>query len=423
MKPEEAYACLERAASRGSRLGLERVTQLSQILEQPQEKIPVIHIAGTNGKGSVSAMICAVLTAAGYKTGCFCSPALTDIRDSFMINGEVISEETFCRVIEKVSSAAEQMSDKPTQFEIIAVSAYCCFFDSGCDIAVIECGMGGDLDATNIVSAPLLSVITNAALDHTAFLGSTAEEIAFHKAGIIKKGRPVVFGGEDGETLRVIEKRAKALDSPLRTTDRSALKVISQDTDKTVLEYKQSGELTVSLSGTYQAVNAATALEALDILKEEGLDISREMTAEGLLNVRHRGRFETLLTEPLTIFDGAHNPDGLREAVKSIKRYFDTPVIVLMGVMADKEYKLYPEMLKDCTYSLFAVRPDNARALDPKILADVFSEHGIPAAAYEDISQALNDAIALAKQKKLPLMIIGSLYMYKQIRELTDKKT
>ena len=399
MKLSDAYSYLEMTTARGSKLGLERVKELSGLLGQPQNSLKVIHIAGTNGKGSVSAMLCAVLAAAGYKTGCFCSPALTDIRDSFLINGEVISEDDFCSLIEKVSSKAEQMEDRPTQFEIMAVSAYTYFKDKSCDIAVIECGMGGDLDATNIVDAPLLSVITNVAPDHTAFLGSAVEEIAYHKAGIIKKGRPVVFGGDNAKALEVIEKRAAELDAPLCTADHSALKVISEDIGKTVLEYKNHGELTLSLSGAYQAKNAASALEAIDILKHIGLDISEEMIAEGFLNVRHKGRFEVLLNEPLTIFDGAHNPDGMRETVKSIENLFDTQVIVLMGVMADKEYELYPTMLKGCTYRLFAVRPENSRSLDPKILAEVFSKDGIPASAYEDTALALSDAKALAKQK------------------------
>ncbi|MBR1423843.1 MAG: bifunctional folylpolyglutamate synthase/dihydrofolate synthase [Ruminococcus sp.] len=421
MKLIDAYSYLKMTAARGSKLGLERVKELSDLLGRPQNSLKVIHIAGTNGKGSVSAMLCAVLDAAGYKTGCFCSPALTDIRDSFLINGEVISEEDFCALIEKVSSKAEQMEDRPTQFEIIAVSAYTYFKDKSCDIAVIECGMGGDLDATNIVDEPLLSVITNVAPDHTAFLGSTVEEIAYHKAGIIKKGRPVVFGGDNDKALEVIEKRAAELDAPLSIADHSALKVLYQDIGKTVLEYKKHGELTLSLTGAYQAKNAAAALEAIDILKDIGGDISEEIIAEGFLNVRHRGRFEVLLNEPLTVFDGAHNPDGMRETVKSIENLFDTQVIVLMGVMADKEYDLYPAMLKGCTYRLFAVRPENERSLDPKMLAQVFSKDDISSAAYEDTALALSDAKALAKQKKLPLMIIGSLYMYKEISTLIKK--
>jgi dihydrofolate synthase/folylpolyglutamate synthase len=210
MNLNEVNEYLGVTAQRGSRLGLERVRGLLSLINDPQNSLRVIHIAGTNGKGSVSAMLTQILKASGYKVGSFCSPALTDDRDSFLINGEPISEERFCEMIGFIKPYAESMKDKPTQFEVLAVCAYVYFAQEKCEAVLMECGMGGELDATNAIDDPLLSVITNVALDHTAFLGETVGKIAENKSGIIKKGRPVLFGGKDSSALSVIEKKAKS---------------------------------------------------------------------------------------------------------------------------------------------------------------------------------------------------------------------
>ncbi len=420
MDINEVNEYLSLTASRGSRPGLERVSELIKLLGEPQKKPRVIHVAGTNGKGSVSAMLSRVLTLSGYRTGYYSSPALTDMKESFLINGEPISEERFCALIEKVKPFAESMADKPTQFEMLAMCAYQHFSDEDCNIAVIECGMGGELDATNVIDKPLLSVITGISTDHTQFLGDTTAEIAAHKAGIIKRGRPVVLGGCDKSAFEVIKKRADKLNAPLQTVSYETLRVLSCELGKTVIDYKGQ-EYTLSLSGTYQPRNAALVLEAIELLRAEGLMIPDEKLREGLSSVVWRGRFELLSREPVIIYDGGHNAEGLTETAESIKRYLGGKAVMLMGVMADKEYRLYPDILRGIAEYIVTVRPDNPRSLDPEILAEVFNAGGIPSDACEPLPEGLKTAVRLAEEKKLPLVIAGSLYMYREIIEALNK--
>ena len=420
MDINEVNSYLELTASRGSRPGLERVSELIKLLGEPQKKPRVIHVAGTNGKGSCSAMLSRVLTLSGYRTGYYSSPALTDMKESFLINGEPISEKRFCTLIEKVKPYADSMEDKPTQFELLAMCAYQYFADEDCDIAVMECGMGGELDATNVIDKPLLSVITGISTDHTQFLGDTTAEIAAHKAGIIKQGRPVVLGGCDGKAYEVIRKKAEMQNAPLRTVSYKELRVISCELGKTAIAYKGK-EYTLSLSGTYQPKNAALVLEAIEILRAEGLMIPDEKIRDGLSSVVWKGRFELLSRKPVIIYDGGHNAEGLTETAESIKRYLGGKAVMLMGVMADKEYKLYPDILRGIAEYIVTVRPDNPRSLDPEILSEVFNAGGISSVACEPLSDGLKRAVKLAEEKKLPLVIAGSLYMYKEIIEALNK--
>ncbi len=420
MTESQVTQYLEEAAKRGSRLGLERVRELARLLGEPQKELRVIHISGTNGKGSFSAMLSSVLCCQGYKTGSFVTPALTDVKDSFLIGAEPISSEEFCRLISDVRAAAETMEDKPTLFELLAVSAYVYFKNEGCDYALIECCMGADLDATNIVDEPLLSVITNVALDHQAFLGTTVAEIASHKAGVIKRHRPVVTGCRDEQALGVIRKRAAKLCSPLHMIRMQELKTVSLSLDGAVIEYGDIGRLKLSLAGAYQPMNAALVLEAVDVLRCEGVTVSDESVREGLAAVHWRGRFERLSDDPLTVYDGAHNPDAMIQTAEGIRTYFKNGVVVLMGVMADKAYESYPEILSGLAERVFTVSPDNPRALDAGTLAKTFESGGIGAEACGSIDEGVKLAGEYAKSRGLPLLIIGSLYLYKDVIKLYE---
>lgn len=415
---ETALDYLKIAASRGSKLGLERTFQLMERLGSPQESLPVIHIAGTNGKGSFGAMLSSVLRCAGYKVGGFSSPALTGITDSFRINGQEISPGLLEEILEQIIPHAEEMSDKPTEFEVLTAAAYQLFRQEGCDIAVVECGMGGDGDSTNVLSSPLLSVITNVQLDHAGFLGNSVAEIAVHKAGIIKPGRPVLFGGDHPDALRIVREKAAAEGSPLTVTDLSRLTVDSFSPDGTDLSFAGMGSFHIGLLGTYQPLNAANVLTAVELLRSEGLTITDQALREGLAQARWHGRFEVLRKDPLVIFDGSHNPDGIACAADSIRLYFgEKPVVLLIGVMADKDYGLYGEMLRGLAKCAFTVKPDNPRALDSQALAESLTEKGIPAQAFSDLGEGVRKAFDFAKKNGLPLIALGSLYMY---RELTQ---
>lgn len=412
----EAQECLKEAAARGSVLGLERVRELLRLLGDPQDELKIIHISGTNGKGSFAAMLSSVLRCSGLKTGSFCSPAMTGVTDSYRINGAEISRERFGELIGSIKSVIDTMTEKPTEFEVIAAAAYLLFWQENCDIAVVECGMGGDGDATNVMSAPLLSVITNVALDHCGFLGDTVAEIAEHKAGIIKPGCPVYFGGSDSEVLRVIFGMAEQQSAPLTLYDDSPLSGVAYSLDG--ISFSWRGEqFSVPLCGTYQRENIVNVMLCIDILREAGLPLDTDTIRRGLAETVWQGRFEQLRREPCVVFDGAHNPDGISRAAESIRMYFPGRVVLLIGVMADKDYRLYAEMLGGLIDRVYTVTPDNPRALDSAALAEVFSDKGIPAEGFEHLPDGVAAAYLRAKETGLPLVALGSLYMYREFSE------
>ncbi|MBP3380013.1 MAG: bifunctional folylpolyglutamate synthase/dihydrofolate synthase [Ruminococcus sp.] len=412
---------LRTASLRGSHLGLERITELCRRLGDPQNKVKIIHISGTNGKGSFLAMLSAVLTAAGYKTGSFSSPGLTGVTDSFRIDGKELSEADFSAVMSEIIPVCEAVGEsgngRLTEFEILTGAAFRLFDREKCDIALVECGMGGSTDSTNTIEAPLLSVITNVSIDHTAFLGNTAEEIASCKAGIIKPGRPVLFGGNDKTALEIIKNRAESCGSRLIVTDDRRITVTEESIRGMTLADAAFGELKLRLAGTYQRYNCANVLTAIEILREEGLEIPEAAVKSGLLSAVWHGRFEVMCEKPLVIYDGAHNPDGIRQAAATLDKYIDGEIALLIGVMADKEYELYPEMLGKFIDTAFTVAPANPRSLDSRALAEVFRSRGITAIPYDSMKSAVKSAAEYAEKHKLPLIALGSLYMYREFSE------
>lgn len=412
----EILEYLRKASLRGSHLGLERITELCRRLDDPQDKVPTIHIAGTNGKGSFLAMLSAILTAAGYKTGSFSSPGLTGVTDSFRINGKEVSEEKFSEIMSEIIPVCEDMAesenDRSTEFEILTAAAFQLFCREKCDIALIECGMGGSTDSTNTIKAPLLSVITNISLEHTAFLGNTVAEIASCKAGIIKSGRPVLFGG-GSDALDVIKNRAESCGSRFIVTNKSRLTVTDESIGGMTIADISFGELTTRLSGTYQHENCANVLTAVEILREEGLDIPDHSVKAGMFSALWPGRFEVMCDKPLVIYDGAHNPDGIRQAAATLDKYIGGKIVLFIGVMADKKYELYPEMLGKFIDTAFTVSPDNPRALNCCALADVFLSRGIKAVPCDEMASAVKAAAEYAEKNGLPLIALGSLYMYR----------
>lgn len=412
---------LKTASLRGSRLGMERITELCEKLGNPQNKIKIIHVAGTNGKGSFCAMLSAVLRESGYTAGGFSSPALTEVTDSFRINGSKISRTEFTEIMANIIPVCESMDDKPTEFEILTAVAYQMFVYKKCDIAVVECGMGGDTDSTNVITAPLLSVITNIAVDHTAFLGSTIQEIASHKAGIIKEKCPVLYGGNDTEALEIISKTAEKKQSPLTITNHSRIKNVCSDIYGTSLDFDNFNKVKTPLTGTYQQYNIANVLTAVEILRQYGLDIPDSCVKSGLELTEWHGRFELISENPTIIFDGAHNPDGIKQASASIEKYFNNQKIALLiSVMADKDYALYPELLGKYINCAFTVRADNPRALDSQTLADAFLNRNIPAIAFSDLSDGVKSAIDYATDNNIPLIALGSLYLYKDFTKILN---
>ena len=401
----------------GSKPGLSRVTELAGLMGNPQNDLKIIHVTGTNGKGSTCAMIEMVLVKAGYKVGKFSSPWIEKINEYICINAEAISDDDFAEAISAAKEFADKMNDPPTEFEVVTVVAYNWFVKQKCDVVIMETGMGGLGDATNIIEKPLLSVITNVAIDHTKFLGSSIEEIAENKSGIIKKNVPVLFGGDDEKVLKVIEKIAGEKKAEIFITDKPD--VISSDVRGSRFEYRGL-ELEIPLAGEYQPQNAATAFDALDILAASGIEISDQDIISGFTNVKWKGRFEVLKVDPLFIFDGGHNMQGILYSVMSIKKYFKEKVNILTGVLADKEYEKMATVLSAVAENVFTVSPDNPRALAAEKYAEVFVQKGIKASFCESVEEGVKKALDLSKKQNRPLVAIGSLYMYKDVKKASS---
>ena len=403
--------------------GLERIERLCDALGNPQKKLKFIHVAGTNGKGSFCAMLSSVLQSAGYKTGLFTSPYVKTFNERMAINGEIISNDDLINLVEKIKPVVERMEEKPTEFELITALAFEYFCENNCDYVVLECGLGGRLDSTNIVDTSILSVITGIALDHTAILGDTIEKIAFEKAGIIKRSVPCLWCGESSLAYEVIQSRANELDAPFYCVDHSLTVVKQFSLDGTVFDYNSYNDIFIPLLGEYQPFNATNVLCAIDILRKNGIQISDEAIKRGLSSVVWHARFEILSRDPLIIADGGHNPEGVLSAVKSVKKYFPSQRLnVISGVMADKDFKYIAEQIGEIANKVYCITPNNPRALNAAEYAGVFADISVPASHFDTVQHALEVAIADSQKEKRALICLGSLYMYSQICEFIDGK-
>ena len=431
MTYEQALDYIHSVCWKGSRPGLERTRELTDRLGRPQDGLKFIHIAGTNGKGSTSAMLASVLHRAGYRVGLYTSPFILRFNERMRIDGEDIPDGELAEITEMVKPHAEAMSDTPTEFELITAIALCYFAKHNCDYVVFEVGMGGRLDSTNIIDTETVtaSVITGIAMDHTAFLGDTPEKIAAEKAGIIKPGVPVVFGGNHpavGETVpspdaaacaRVISEMADKMSAPYHETDHTMLANVSADLFGATFDFGHRKALRIPLAGLYQPHNAANVLTVIDILRTRGLIIPEEAIREGLAEVYWPGRFEILSRAPLIIADGGHNPEGIDAAIASVKTYFkDEKILLLTGVMADKDYTHMVARMGEVAERAFCVRPANDRALDPAKYAESFRAIGIPAEGYATVADGVRAAAETAAREGKALLCLGSLYMYGEVR-------
>jgi len=309
------------------------------------------------------------------------------------------------------------MEDKPTEFELITAIAFEYFKREGCDIVVLEAGMGGRLDSTNIIKDTDFAVITNVALDHTAILGDTVEKIATEKAGIIKRGTKVIYGGEpSGSVYGIIKARADEMGATLTTPDYSRIVIEEQGLSGTRFSYGSHKGLEIGLLGSYQPQNAALALEALDAVISSGIGISEEQIKAGLSSARWPARFEIISKNPLVIFDGAHNPHGVTAAVESITRYFpDVPVTVVTGVLADKDYDFIAKKITRVAGKVFTLTPDNPRALSATDYALHLCSLGADATPAGSVYDAVRLATDYATKTGTPVVCLGSLYTYAEV--------
>lgn len=399
--------------------GLSRISTLCEGLDHPERDLKFIHVTGTNGKGSFCSMLTSVLTEAGLRVGRFTSPYLRFFNERIAIGDEPISDEDLCRLVERVRPVADAMTDKPTEFELISALGFLYFKEKKCDVVVLEVGMGGRFDSTNVIESALLSVITGIALDHTAFLGDTVEKIAFEKAGIIKAGCPVLSAVTEAGPAAVIETEAKKKNAPYRVIDKTAVHIKRCDLSGTVLDFENFSDIEISLLGLYQPENAALVLSAIHDLRIQGLTISEDAVRNGMKKAYWPGRFEILRkNNPLILYDGAHNPQGIAAAVKSLRHYFgDEKLTVLTGVLKDKDYFAIAKDLATVGAEAFTFTPMNPRKLDAADYARVLTDAGIKARACDSLKDAYLAASENAVTNGRPLVCLGSLYTYKDLME------
>jgi dihydrofolate synthase/folylpolyglutamate synthase len=424
MPPDRSYRetieYLYALQKHGIKLALSNSVELMELMGNPHRKFRSVHIAGTNGKGSTSAFIAGMLRAAGHRVGLYTSPHLVSFTERIRINNVPISEERTVELAQRVRERYQRPPTaaaalNPTFFEVTTAMAFTCFAEEGVDIAVIETGMGGRLDATNVI-APLVSVITNIDREHTEFLGSALEQIAAEKAGIIKPGVPVVTGAAQPGVLRVIEREAAARQAPLYLLDRDFGAGHITPGGGQRFDYRgirtACGGLSIALLGSYQVSNACLALAAIECLRDAGIAVDEPALRRGLEQARWEGRLERVARRPDIYLDGAHNPASARMlagAVNEMKRAYRRLVLVI-GILADKDHRGILSELVPLADRVIVTRPGYARAMDTAALsADVRALHGSVDTA-ETVGEAIVKAQAAAAPDDL-VLITGSLYV------------
>ncbi len=411
MTYEEALQYIHSICWRGSRPGLERIRELCRRLGDPQKDLKFVHVAGTNGKGSTCAMLTSMLMENGRRVGTFTSPYIFSFRERMAVNGEMIPEETLADICAIVRPHADAMEDPPTEFELITALAFVYFKREKCDVVVLEAGLGGRLDSTNVIESSLVSVITGIALDHTEFLGDTTEKIAREKAGIIKRDGLAVVGRVDGSARAAIGEVAEKMNGDIRDVDYGCLDRIRVSLSGCTFDFADLKELYIPLVGAYQPSNAAVAITVGRIL-----GVSDGNIRAGLAKVSWRGRFEVLSKEPTVIFDGGHNKDGAEAVASTLSSLGIDKVVLLSAVMADKEYGEMIKILTPFVRAVYTVAPeDNPRALSAEKYAAAWDVESIPS---RSVGEGYERALHRAKEEKLPLLITGSLYLYSDIMKV-----
>jgi dihydrofolate synthase/folylpolyglutamate synthase len=398
---------------------LKNTITLCNYLNNPQYKIKTIHIAGTNGKGSVSHMLAAIFQANGYKTGLYTSPHLKDFRERIKVNGRMIPTEFLTRFVEKTKAISEEIS--PSFFELTFVMALDYFVHDEVDVAIIETGLGGRLDSTNVIT-PLLSVITNISYDHTDILGDTLAKIAYEKAGIIKPNVPAVIGEALAETKEVFENKARDTHSPLFFAQ-NEYEIVSTTYDVKYLDVevlnkklKEKSVYRLDLNGFYQQKNILPVLSAVDLLKNI-FSLKDERIKEALSNVKKltglHGRWEVIREKPTVALDVAHNEDGIRQLIDQINRTEFQRLHIVFGMVKDKDIeKVLVQFPKDAVY--YFTKAQNPRALPENDLKERATRHGLCGNAYADVNLALNNALSHATDKDL-IVVCGSVFVIAEV--------
>ena len=437
MTYKEARVYLDEVSKYGSVLGLDSIRNLLCELKDPQKNLTFIHIAGTNGKGSVLAYTSTILSEAGLRTGRYVSPTVTGYLERIQVDGQWISEEIFAELVEEVQRAIARMEadgkPSPTVFEVETAIAFLYFRKMKCDVVVLETGLGGNLDATNIVENTAIAVFATISRDHMGFLGDTLEEIARNKAGIIKPGCLVISAPQEEIVKRVLEAKADACGSRVIYADPKQLQVVEESYKGQTFSYKKMENIKISLAGRYQLINAATAWEVIRGWKylqgEKGTyNVSERAVRDGFQKTQWKGRFTCISEAPVVIMDGAHNEDAAKRLRESVETYFPgKKLIYLMGVFRDKEYEKIVELMLPYAKRVYTVDlPDENRSLDANVLAETIlqtADETVEVHAIGEIEKAVDLAMSEATKEDV-ILAFGSLsYLGRVMQEVKRNRT
>lgn len=399
---------------RGSKLGLCRIRAFLTRLGDPQKELRFVHIAGTNGKGSTAKMLSEVFVSCGYRTGLFVSPFVTVFNERIQYNNVGISEPEITELVAQMQPIAESMGDPPTQFEFLTAMGFLYFRKKNCQIVVLEVGLGGEFDATNVIDSSELSVITAIDFDHMHILGETMQEIAHAKAGIIKQNGDVLFYGEHKEAMSVIQERCRVLHATLHAFDLLEVEPMSLSTEGQTFRFRSDKPYYLRLLGEYQPRNAALVLAAVEVLNRKGYCLSEDRVRYALANTSWQARFELMETDPPFIVDGGHNPHAIRATVRTFLRLFpQRKAIVILGMMEDKDVSQSISELFPIAQAFYTVAVDMDRAMRASKLAERISSVGGKARACVSI----REAVELAKNSEEIVLAVGSLYVAGEVRK------
>lgn len=427
MNYQEALEFIETSHKFGMRLGLENTYKLLELLGNPQDKLKFVHVAGTNGKGSVCSFISNTLKEQGYKVGLYTSPYLETFTERIRLNGNNIPEADVARIVTIMKEKIEQMVEEgfayPTEFEIETAMAFYYYWEKQADYVVLEVGLGGRYDATNVIKSPLASVIVSISLDHVGVLGHTLGKIAYEKAGIIKEDSIAVVYKQKQEAEEVIKDVCKEKNTKYIEANFDNLVIKKSDINSQVFDCNVLGEefenMEISLIGEHQVNNAVLALTALKVLRDERhVEIGDEAIRRGLLNTRWPGRIEKIKNNPTFIIDGAHNEDGARSLSKALEKYFSgKKMTLLIGMLKDKDIDGVLEILMDKFDKVITATPDSDRAISAEELKEKIEKYVPNVTAIEDIDEAVKYVLDNAKEDEI-IISAGSLYMIGHVRKL-----
>lgn len=432
MNYNEAMKYLDNTARFGMELGLDRTREILKFLGDPQEKIKLVHIAGTNGKGSTTAMISNILIEAGYKVGMYTSPYIEEFEERIQINNNNITKDDLAKMISEVSEAVEHVKKQgfsdPTYFEIVTCAGLLYFERKKVDIGVIEVGLGGRLDSTNVIN-PILSIITSISYDHTRILGDTLEEIAYEKAGIIKENIPLVLYPVQEKCIKVIEKVCSEKNSRMikvNKKDGELIEIYKTSEEGIPYQYikvsaSENYDVKLSLLGEHQILNCAVVINAVEELINQGIKIDNNHIIKGLMKVKWPGRLETLSVIPKVVIDGAHNVGAIEYLSKNISTYFEYENLTLiLGILSDKNVEDMVKAIVPLASRVIAVTPHSERGEKAGELLEIISRYNSNCETIEDYNEAFNKSLSYSNSKDM-ILATGSFYMIGDMRKIIRK--